>query len=65
MDESILNGGITGLVVMVVYAVYKIVKKSSCSSKCCGMESSVKIRLERNLISPTTSTSTQTSQEEV
>jgi len=49
MDTQIVSGGITGVVVMVIYTIYKIVKKSSCSSKCCGAESSFKMSLSSPL----------------
>ena len=66
MEEQILSGGVTGVIVMVLYAVYKVFKKSSCSSKCCGVESKIRIDLQDRLLKHTSTSdkSTQTSPEE-
>ena len=48
---SAVSGGTTGLVVGVVYILYKCFKKSSCRSNCCGLKSSISIDLEKGLSS--------------
>lgn len=46
---SAISGGTTGMVVGVVYIVYKMCKRSSCRSNCCGHKSSFSIDLEKGL----------------
>jgi hypothetical protein len=54
---SLLGGGTTGMVVGIVYIVYKCIKKSSCRSNCCGVRSSISIDLEKGLNSDSPNTS--------
>ena len=48
MDLSALAaGGTTGIIVVVGYAIYKVLKNSSCRSNCCGKVSSLSVHLEQ------------------
>lgn len=44
-----VTGGTTGVIVGVMYALYKCFKKSSCRSNCCGLKSSMSVDLEKGL----------------
>jgi hypothetical protein len=46
---SAVGGGTSGMVIGVVYIIYKCIKKSSCRSNCCGIKSSLSIDLEKGL----------------
>lgn len=50
---SFIAGGSSGIIIGVIYIVYKIFKKSSCRSSCCGIKSSLSIDLEKGLNSDT------------
>ena len=46
MDANdFITGGIASGIVAILYAVYKICKHSSCSSKCCGRDASINVDL--------------------
>lgn len=51
---SIIPSGLTGMIIMIMYTSYKLIKKSSCRSKCCGVDSSFDIDLEHGLRSNST-----------
>jgi hypothetical protein len=44
---ALAAGGTTGIIVLVGYALYKILKNSSCRSNCCGKVSSLSVHLEQ------------------
>lgn len=46
---SAVSGGTSGMVIGLVYIIYKCIKKSSCRSNCCGAKSSLSIDLENGL----------------
>lgn len=49
MDVSALAaGGTTGIIVLVGYALYKVLKNSKCRSNCCGKVSSLSVHLEQD-----------------
>ena len=47
--SDLVPSGITGVVVMLIYFAYKLVKASSCRSSCCGLRSEFEVDLERGL----------------
>lgn len=47
--SDLVPSGITGVVVMIIYFAYKLIKTSSCRSYCCGFASTFEIDLERGL----------------
>ena len=49
--NNIAGSAITAGIVSVIYALYKLLKHSNCTSNCCGRVSSLKVDL-----SPTTTT---------
>jgi len=44
-SENFIAPGMTGLIISVVYVVYKFIKHSSCRSTCCGIASSFDMNL--------------------
>ena len=48
MDTSaLMASGTTGAIVVVIYALYKVLKNSKCTSNCCGKVSSLSVHLEQ------------------
>ena len=49
LSKSFIAGGSSGIILGIVYLVYKVFKHSSCASNCCGQKSSLSIDLEKGL----------------
>jgi len=48
--SSFVSSGITGVIVVVTYILYKVFKHSKCRSKCCGHETELQVDLENGLL---------------
>jgi len=58
--NSLLSSGVSGVILGIIYITYKMIKRSSCRSKCCGNISSFSLDLERGLTSVSSSDSNST-----
>jgi len=48
--ETYISSGLTGGIIAIIYVSYKILKHSSCRSKCCGQTTELQIDLEKGLL---------------
>lgn len=48
IQQTLLNGGVSGGIVALFYFTYKIFKRSRCSSNCCGYKNDLEVSLGSN-----------------
>jgi len=48
IQQSLINGGVSGSIVAILYFTYKIFKKSKCTSRCCGYRNEMEVTLGSN-----------------
>ena len=48
IEQSLINGGISGTIVAILYFTYKIFKKSKCTSRCGAYKNEFEVSLGSN-----------------